>query len=112
MSSTQELQIRAAKGAAKWSCKQQELQKEVVKRNGTKELQTVAKGIANSGCKKELETEIAERSCQTKSQKHNEEAPEDDEAGNAEINLFRGSSVGLFLAIALWGFAGSVVYNV
>ena len=61
-----------------------------------KELQTGV-AIANSGCEKELETEIAERICQTQLQQDAEEA-RDDEAGNAETNLFRGSSVGLFLA--------------
>ena len=60
-----------------------------MKRSRTKELQTgVAKGIADLGCKKELETEIAERSCQTQSQKDDEEARDDDEAGNAENYLF------------------------
>ena len=59
--------------------------KEVMKRSRAKELQT---GVANLGCKKELETGIAERSCQTHSQKDDEEARDDDEAGNTEKNLF------------------------
>ena len=60
-----------------------------MKRSRTKELQTGgAKGIANLGCKKELETELAARSCQTQSQKDVEEAHDKDEAGTTENNLF------------------------
>ena len=50
------------------------------------------RGVANLGCKKELEkelqTEIAERSCQRQSQKDHKEALEDDKAGNAEKSGF------------------------
>ena len=79
-------------GAAKWSYKQ-ELPKEVIKRSRTKELHIgAAKGIANLGCKKkfekELETEIAERSCEMQSQKDDVESCDADEAGNVENNLF------------------------
>ena len=48
----------------------------------------VAKEIAILGCKKEFETQIAEKSCQTQSQKGDEEARDDDKAGNAENDLF------------------------
>ena len=52
----------------------------------------VAKGLANSGCEKELEKGvgniIAERSRQMQSQKDDKEARDADEAGNAEDNLF------------------------
>ena len=56
-----------------------------MKRSRAKELQT---GVANLGCKKELETGIAERSCQPHSQKDDDKALDDDEAGNTENNLF------------------------
>ena len=78
--------MRAQSGVAKKSCK-------IIRRSCTKELQTgVAKGTANLGFKKELEkelqTEIAERSCQRQSQKDDEEARDDDKAGNAEKSGF------------------------
>ena len=44
----------------------------------------VAKGIANLGYKKELETAIAETSCQIQSRKGDPEARDDDKARNAE----------------------------
>ena len=69
-----ELQRRAAnsqKGVAQKSCRE-ELQKEL-------QIQFTKKSW-----KKELETAIAERSCQIQSRKGDPEARDDDKAGNAE----------------------------
>ena len=46
------------------------------------------KGIANLGYKKELETAIAETSCQIQSRKSDPEARDDDKIGNAEKSRF------------------------
>ena len=61
-----------------------------------------AKGIANLGYKKELETAVAEMSCQIQSRKSDPEARDGDKAGNAENDLFWSSSVRLVVATVLW----------
>ena len=54
-----------------------------------KDLQpSTAISVEGVGNKKELETKIPEKTCQTQSQKGDEEAHNDDKAGNAENDLF------------------------